>query len=224
MNKTDNYSARYKIEPCQIVIPCTPLIAESEDFSCSAQIQISGVRSLKTSAKQALILTDRLLKPVRRQLKNGKCQELCKLLETRPEFSAHPWVREEFLKWISTGRSFTKRGRRIGSFEVHPLIVAALVDELIARRSAPNRERAFVWLANNDWLEYETAKKQYYQAIGEDRFRAALIQNSISSTSKPRLKARRLIRSADRLQPRHSVTRTLLESPLGALTVTITAK
>ena len=223
MIENDDYSERYKIEPCQIAIPGMPLVADSEDFSDRDLIRVKGVTTLETSAMRALHLADAMLKPVRQDLRNRRCQELLKLLETRPEFSAHPWVREEVLNWIGTGRSFNKRGRRIGTFKWHPLIVAAAVDELITRQWASNRERAFVWLADNDWLDYDAAKKRYYQAIGEERFRAVLLQNSIWSTAKPRLKARRLIRRADQLHAGQSITRTLFESPSGPVTVTLTA-
>ena len=223
MTENDGYSERYKIEPCQIAIPGVPLIAESEDFSDSEQIRIVGFRTLETSAERALLLADEMLRPVRQDLRNGRCKELLKLRETRPEFNDHPWVREEVREWARTGRSFTKRGRRIGTFKPHPLIVAAAVDELITRQWASNRERAFVWLADNDWLDYDAAKKRYYQAIGEERFRAVLLQNSIWSTAKPRLKARRLIRRADQLHAGQSITRTLFESPSGPVTVTLTA-
>ncbi len=223
MIENDDYSERYKIEPCQIAIPGMPLVADSEDFSDRDLIRVKGVTTLETSAKQALRLADAMLRPVRQDLRNRRCRELLKLLETRPEFSAHPWVREEVLNWIGTGRSFTKRGRRIGTFKRHPLTVAAAVDEVITRQWASNRERAFVWLADNDWLDYDAAKKRYYQAIGEERFRAVLLQNSIWSTVKPRLKARRLIRRADQLHAGQSITRTLFESPSGPVTVTLTA-
>ena len=221
--ENENYSERYEIEPCQIVIPGVPLIDKSEDFSDSEQVRIAGLRTLETSAKRALRLADEMLKPVRQDLRNGRCKELLKLLETRPEFIDHPWVREEVRKWARTGRLFTKRGRRIGSFEMHPLIVASAVDELVVRQWASSRERAFIWLAEHGWLEYETAKKQYYQAIREQRFRAVLLQNSIWSTPRPRLKARRLIRRADQLHAGQSITRTLYEFPEGPLTVTLTA-
>lgn len=223
MIKNGENSESYEIEPCQVVIPGVPLIANSEEFSNSEQIQIAGVRTLETSAKRALRLADDMLKPVRADWRNGRFKELLKLLETRPEFSAHPWIREEILKWIKTGRSFTKRGRRIGTFEIHPLIVAAAVDEIISRRTAAGREQAFAWLANNGWREYETAKKQYYKAIRNDRFRAVLIQNSIWSTPIPKIKARRLIHHADRLYKGKSINRTLCDSPMGAVTVTLTA-
>ena len=223
MTKNDDYSERYEIEPCQIVIPGMPLISESEDFSDSEQIRIVGFRTLETSANRALRLADEMLKPVRQDLRNGRCKELLKLRETRPEFNDHPWVREEVRKWARTGRSFNKRGRRIGTFKRHPLIVAAAVDELITRQSASNRERAFVWLADNDWLDYDAAKKRYYQAIGEERFRAVLILGSIWSTPKPRLKAERQILRTEQLQRGQSVSRTLHESSLGPLTLTINA-
>jgi len=223
MTENDGYSERYKIEPCQIVIPGVPLIAESEDFSDSEQIRIVGFRTLETSAERALLLADEMLRPVRQDLRNGRCKELLKLRETRPEFNDHPWVQEEVRKWDRTGRSFTKRGRGIGSFETHPLVTVAAVDELVVRQWASKRHPAFAWLAEHGWLEYETAKSQYYQALREQRFRAVLLQNSIWSTPRPRLKARRLIRRADQLQPGQSITRTLFESPSGPVTVTLTA-
>ena len=223
MSENDGYSERYEIEPYQIAIPGMPLVADSEDFSDRDLIRVKGVTTLETSAMRALHLADAMLKPVRQDLRNRRCQELLKRLETRPEFGSHPWVHAEALEWIRNGRSFCKRGRRIGTFKRHPLIVAAAVDELITRQWASNRERAFVWLADNDWLDYDAAKKRYYQAIGEERFRAVLLQNSIWSTAKPRLKARRLIRRADQLHAGQSITRTLFESPSGPVTVTLTA-
>ena len=219
MTKNDDYSERYEIEPCQIVIPGAPLIAKSEDFSDREQIRIAGVRTLETSAKRALRVADEMLKPVRQELRNGRCKELLKLLETRPEFNDHPWVRDEVHRWDSQGRSFSKRGRGIGSFEKHPLVTVAAVDELVVRQWASNRHSAFAWLAENGWLEYETAKSQYYQTLRQDRYRAVLLQNSIWSTPRPRLKARRLIHRADRLHAGQSVTRPLFEFPSGVLPV-----
>ena len=223
MTKNGDFSERYEIEPCQIVMPGVPLIDKSEDFSNREQIRIVGLRTLETSAKRALRLADEMLRPVRQDLRDGRCKELLKLLETRPEFNDHPWVREEVRKWARTGRSFTKRGRTIGSFEMHPLNVVAAVDDLVSRKTVANREQAFAWLADNGWREYETAKKQYYQAIGEERFRAVLIQDSIWSTPRPRLKASRLIRAAHRIRSGQSATRSLYEGPKGSLTATITA-
>lgn len=218
-----SYSERYKNEPCQIAIPGAPVLAKSESFSDGSQVRIAGIRTLKISVKQALHLTEAMLKPVRQQLKKGHHQDLVKLLDNRPEFSAHPWVREELVKWIRTGRTFRKRGRKMGSFKRHPLVIAAVVDELINRQCVSSKDAAFAWLDEHEWLGYETAKKQYYQAIGEDRFRAVLIQGSIWSTPKPRLKAQRLIRGADQLYAGQSITRKLYESRAGTVTVTLTA-
>jgi len=223
MTKNDDYSERYEIEPCQIVIPGIPLIAESEDFTNCDQVRVRGVTTHETSAKEALRVADAMLKPVRRQLKFRRCQELLKLLETRPEFYDHPWVREEVIKWLGTGRSFSKRGRRIGSFKRHPLFSVAVVQEIIKREWRPNKEAACGWLEELDWLKYETTRKQYDQAMSEERFRAVLIQNSIWSTPRPRLKARRLIRRADHLHRGQSITRILDEFPEGPLTVTLSA-
>lgn len=223
MIENDHHSECYEIEPCQIVIPGVPLIADSEDFSDSEQIRIAGLRTLEISAKRALRLADEMLRLVRQDLRNGRCKELLKLLETRPEFNDHPWVFEEVHRWARTRRSFTKRGRGIGSFEMHPLNVLAAVDELLSRRTVSNRDQAFAWLADNGWRDYETAKKQHYQAIRSNRFRAVLIQNSIWSTPRPRLKARRLIDCADYLRKGQSVTRSLCESSAGPITVTFAA-
>ena len=223
MIKNEYFSERYEIEPCQIVMPGVPILAESENFSNREQIRIAGFRTLETSAKLALGVADEMLKPVEKDLRNGRCKELLKLLETRPEFNDLPWVREEVNRWAITGRSFTKRGRSIGSFETHPLVTVAAVDELIARQWASKRHPAFAWLAENGWLEYETAKSQYYQAMREQRYRAVLLQNSIWSTPRPRLKARRLIRRADHLHRGQSITRVLDDFPEGPLTVTLTA-
>ena len=223
MTKTDDYSERYEIEPCQIVIPGVPFIAKSEDFSDSEQIRIVGLRTLETSAKRALRLADEMLKPVRQDLRDGRCKELLKLLETRPEFNDHPWVREEVIRWLGTGRSFSKRGRRTGSFKRHPLFSVAVVQEIIKREWRPNKEAACGWLEELDWLKYETTRKQYDQALSEERFQAVLIQNSIWSTPRPRLKARRLIRRADHLHRGQSITRILDEFPEGPLTVTMSA-
>lgn len=223
MTKNDDYSERYENEPCQIVIPGIPLIAESEDLTDCDQVRIRGVTTHKTSAKEALRLADAMLKPVRRQLKNGRCQELLKLLETRPEFIDHPWVREEVIKWLKTGRSFSKRGRRIGTFKRHPLIVAAVVQEIIKREWKSNKYPTFSWLEEQDWHNYETARKHYDRAMNEKRFRAVLIQNSIWSTPRPRLKARRLIRHAEHMHKGQSITRTLCDLPAGPVTVRFTA-
>ena len=211
------------MEPCQIWVPGIPAIDRSENFSDKNRIRLIGVTTFEMSARQALALADEMLKPVRQQLKKGRCQELLKLLATRPEFIDDPWIRGQIIKWIKTGRSFTKRGRRFGTFRRHPLIVVAAADYLRSTMDVPNKERAFCWLDERDWLDYDAAKKRYYQGIGEKRFRAVLIRKPVGLIARPRLKARRLIQRADRLRARQSITRTLFETPAGPVTMTITA-
>lgn len=207
MPRINDNSMPYDIEPCQVVLPGVPIIADSEQFSERDRLRIAGISTHSTSVERASNLADDLLRPVRLDLKRGRCRELLKLLERRPEFEAHPGVREQMYKYQRTGRSFTKRGRSIGSFKTHPLNVRAAVDSLISQGTVANREQAFAWLAGKGWSKYETAKKQYYLAARDDRFRAVLVRDSIWSPRRPKLKARNLVDCADQLRPESLVSR-----------------
>jgi hypothetical protein len=72
----------------------------------------------------------------------GDHQALVTLIDDYPEFVNDPWVNDELVKWLATGRSYRKPGRQTGSFIRHPLVVVEAVDELLKRDLVDSKAEA----------------------------------------------------------------------------------
>ncbi len=213
MNTEEN-SVSYEVTPCRLVAYGVPLVAPEEDFSDPKQIRIRGLTTLAASLGDAQSRAEGRLKAVKQRIRQGDHQGLVNLLDDYPEFIAHPWVRKEWIKWIATGRSFRKPGRRMGSVIRHPLIVAGMVDELVRRGWAKNKHKAFEWLDEHLCINYDMVKEQYYRAWSEERFRAVLIENPVGARSRTPDEIEHTIDQAETLESGKTITR-VVEMPRG---------
>ena len=213
--KTENY----EITPIQIGLKGIPTVAAADTIENSKTISVQGVTTLPSSAKEAHLRSQSLLKRVRQRIRQGDHQALVDLLDDHPEFSAHPWVRDELLKWRRTERSFRKRGRKVGSFRFHPLVIAGVVEELKERGWATTDDAAFEWLAHNWPIAYDTARDKYYRARREERFKAVLIENPIGANTRTAAEIEEIIDQAETLETGSTITRTV-ETSEGPFTIT----
>ena len=62
-------------------------------------------------------------------------------MDFHPEFMCVSWVREELLKLIEGGLPLRRRERPRGRYTMHPLVVAGLVEHMIATGQVPDREQ-----------------------------------------------------------------------------------
>ena len=209
----------YEIMPIQVALNGIPLVADDETLGNSNKIGIRDVTTLPTSLDDAHSRTQDQLKAVRHRLKLGDHQALVDLLDDHPEFSTHPWVLNELLKWRCTGRSYRKPGRKKGSFVFHPLVIVGVVKELKKRGWAKTNESAFEWLYDHWAIGYETARYQYYRTSKQARFKAVLMQGPIGGGVRTPEQIEETIDRAELLETGKTIVRTV-ETPDGPLTMT----
>lgn len=211
---------RYEAIPCQLTAYGIPHIATADTLKSPNQVTVQGVTTLSTSIDRAVRGAEDRIRYVKHRLRLGDHQALVNLLDDRPEFVTDTWILHELLKWLSTGRSYRKRGRKVGTFVRHPLIVAAVVNELLNRNEVNNKAAAYDWLEKHGWLSHSAAKESYSQATREERFRAVLIRNPVGSKFRSDEEISRLLTDAKLIEPGMTATYTLATFREGALTVT----
>ncbi len=186
---------------------------------------MQGVSTLPGSVGEAERQADELLKDCRRRVRNGDTTAILDRLEVNPAFILDPWVLEKLIKFMRSGRLRRRRGRPRGRFRVHPLVIAGLVQACEARGLAKGRENAFAKIA--EWLgvlSYERVKELFYQAWGEERFRAILLKYPRFAQSVAGEEVANRLRDAEPLGPGGKITRTVENPKLGTVEVTFEAE
>jgi hypothetical protein len=211
---------RYEAIPCRLIAHGILHVAPEEDFSTPKHVRVRGVTTLQTSIENAQRRSDEWTRNVREQLRRGDHQALVDLLYDRPEFGADPWMLKEYLKWRATGRSYQKRGRKMGSFTRHPLMVAAVVEELLKRDLVNSKAAAFPGLEKRRWLSATAARDSYYRAWREERFKPVLIQDRSRARLITEQEFNQAIGSAVVLESGATITHTLAQFPEGPVTMT----
>ena len=214
-------SNSYEATPCRLVADGVPLLAQEEDLTNPKEVLVRGIETLPTSIEDAQARVNGRLQEVERRLKRGDHQGLVDILDDHPRLIAHPWVRAELIKWLATGRSYRKRGRRRRTFFRCALVIAGIVEELIRRGLAANKEQAFHWLADHWQMSYDSAKFQCYQAWKDERFKPILFEIASSQRVQTSEEITQVLSSAKMVKSGTSVTRTLAEFQEGPLTLTI---
>jgi len=155
----------------------TELPPQSKSQARPRPAQMYGATSLVTSIDEAEERGDALLAEFQRMEKRGELRGLYKLLSDHPELVGNDEVRDVLLRWGQALRFRSGPGRPRRSFGFHSLVIMGLVEELVGRGRAKNIERAFAQLAEmNLAASYDTAKRAYYSAKSDPRFRAILIK------------------------------------------------
>jgi len=212
---------RYEAIPCRLVAYGILHVAPEENFSTPNRVRVRGVTTLQTTIENAQRRADDWTRHVWNRLRRGDHQALVDLLYDRPEFDADPWMLKEFHKWRATGRSYQKRGRKVGSFVRHPLMIAAVVEELLTRGLVNSKAAAFPWLEKRGWLSATAARDSYYRALREERFKPVLIRDPSRARVITAEEFNQAVSSAEILKPGHTITHTLAESPKGPVTMTV---
>jgi hypothetical protein len=183
--KMPNHTRRYRRTPVTLVVrgipvpragtvPTKPL--EADEPHWPEAITLGRIETGLVQADRAQRETEALLRRCRDRLRRGDRAALVELLDMNPAFIAVGWVREEFGRLAASGLLARKRGRPRGWSLRHPLAVVGLVSYVIEAGLAKNPEQAFGKCEEFGVLAYEAAKRAYYQARQDARFRPILME------------------------------------------------
>ena len=165
------------VTPFRLSIPGIPLVAAEDDLSTPKRVMARGLTTSPTTLENAQRRAEEKIAYVKTRVEQGDFQALVKLLDDRPDFGADQWVLDALTKWIAENEPYRKRGRKMGSFIRHPLVIAAVVEELLRRQWVNSKSAAFRWLEERAWLSATAARDSYYMALSDDRFMAVLFRN-----------------------------------------------
>jgi len=170
----------YEITPVRMIVPAMPAVPDGpldiDRVRTVQEIPFNGVRTEATTVRAAERKAEEMLADCRRRVEHHQYHALIELLDANPGFIANAWVRETYLELARKKLLVRRRGRIQGKHQFHPLIVAALVEHLIATGQAETREKAFVRLEELKLLSGETAKDLYYRGRRQDRFQPILLE------------------------------------------------
>lgn len=173
-----------EIVPAELIVPAMPLLdgewvarrlrGEGGGGRTAQMIDIRGIRTHTTCVDEAERLSRVVLRDLERAIRCGDRTYVAKALQDRPELILVRSIRSTLSRWISNGSLRPPRGRPRGSAAWCPPVVAGLVDHLVSTGGARNRENAFASLSVLG-LSYDSAKRLYWQASREQRFRPLLL-------------------------------------------------
>lgn len=208
----------YELTRATVHVPCypKPLLDDlpkeplplSQARARLKQGRTYGAASLVTNIDQAEQRGDKLFAKFEKVEKSGNLQDLFKLLHDHPELVLNDEVRDTLLRRGQARRFTPGPGRPRGSFELHPLVVMGLVEELVGRARAKNLEEAFLQLTEMKLsTSYEAAKQAYYSAKNDLRFRAILIKTRSPRDDDMAEHFAERLRRVEKLEPGKSITR-----------------
>lgn len=155
-------------------VPTTP--SEVEEYRWPEDMALGAIMSGPVQAERAQREGEALLRWCRDRLRRGDRAALLKLLDINPAFIATRWVREELGRLVRGGLPLRRRGRPTGRHTLHPLALVGLVHYFIDTGLAENPEQAFGKCEEFGVLPYDSAKRYYYQARRDSRFRPILLE------------------------------------------------
>ncbi len=134
------------------------------------------------------------------------------------------WVRETLVKLAKQRRLRRRQGRPTGWYRIYPLVVVALVEQLLSSGEVENAEEAFGELEELGVMSCESAQRLFYQARREERFRAILLTSPELARMVTAEEVAERVRKAETLQPGGPITRTVQHPQLGSVSITLKAK
>jgi len=170
----------YEVTPARMVVPAIPSVAgnplDVDRIRGQHEVLFNAARTEATTLSAAERETEKMLADCRRRVARREYHALIELLDANPAFIADAWVRATYLDLAKKKLLVRQRGRIEGKRLFHPLIVAGLVEHLIATGEVKTTEKAFARLEELELLKYETAKDLYYRGRQQDRFRAIFLE------------------------------------------------
>ena len=222
----------YEKIPTRMVFPSAPIpsadnlineLAAASSDDPLQEFSVIGAKSFDGNVEDAWARTRQLLRECRDKVAQGNPWALLDLLDIYPELVAEIWVCETLVTLILEGRLKRRRGRPFSSYEVHPLVVVGIIDTLISIGEAAYLEKAFYTLAAYDFLSYSEAKRHYYAARRDDRFKPIImrLEGQVKLISAKEMD--RELAGAEVLRPGGKISRTVEDPDLGPVTITFTA-
>ncbi len=214
----------------RMVFPVQRILAEEglERRRATRRVYLNGLRiqGLSThpqSVEAAEAEGSKLLEDCQRYIRKEDVPAFLGLLGMYPGLIVHRWVRETLHTLAREGALHRDPGHPTGCYQIYPLVVVVLVEQLLSKKEEPNRERAFIKLEALGVMSYASAKDSFYRALREKRFRAILLTSpELARVSAEELADR--VRKAETLQPGGPITRTVEDPRLGSMSITLGMK
>jgi hypothetical protein len=184
MSNKAQSAKRYEVVPASLVSPQVPLLATDAlgaDLTAAGRGQRGvqalrevGWRTLVTNIREADTRTRALITECQRRIEIKEPWALVELLDQYPGLLEHDWVRMAMAELIRAGEFKRRRGRPHARYNIHPLVVVAMVEALKAGDVAYD-EKAFFALEGYGVLSYSEAKRLYHQGRRDERFQPILL-------------------------------------------------
>ena len=176
---------RYEVVPASLVCPQVPRLATdslAKDLTAAGSGQ-SGVQMLRevgwktlvTNIQEADQRTRALIVECQRRIGAREPWALVELLDQYPGLVEHEWVRSAMAELIRAGEFKRRQGRPHARYNIHPLVVVAMVEGLIRAGEVARPEKAFFALEGYGVLSYNEAKRLYHQGRRDERFQPMLL-------------------------------------------------
>ena len=221
--KSTNKSETYEAIRVRTAFPGVSIPPEENALSLK-ELSIQGVSTLPQSINNAEGKADELLKECRRCIRKRDFSTFLSRLDAYPALIEDRWVREMVFKLAKQDRLRRRSGRPDACYNIYPLIVVGLVEQLITRGQVPNREQAFLTLEALGIMSYERAKYFFYRARREKRFRAILLKSAELAHVVTAEDMAARCRDAETLDPGGKITRTAEDPKLGTVEITFETK
>ena len=188
-----------------------------------AQAPTQGISTLPTNVQWASDRRRWLIAECERRIKARKLPALYRIIEANPELALDHSIRSAVQKLSKTARFRSGPGRKAHSHNRHPLLMVGLVSDLIQAGKVNNPEQAFYVLQDLNISTYEAARRQYYRALADPRFRGLLIELE-QAQSQSAEEAESAMQAGEWLRPGGQIRRSVYMPEIGgAAEVTFTA-
>ena len=201
-------SATYEVTPVRLRIPAANNLAEdtlsggkrtrSDWLSAISHAPTRGVSTLPTNLQWAADRREGLIAVCERLIKARDLPALYRIIEANPGLALDHSIRGAVLKLSEAARFRNGPGRKTNSHERHPLLIVALVSDLM--RAGKNLEQAFDELHELGISNHEAAHRQYHRARADPRFRGLLIELG-RAQSQSAEGAETVLQAGERLRP-----------------------
>jgi len=215
-------SVRYTATPAQFDFPLIPVPKKRTSMGKNpSSLAVNRVRFPGTSLAKADAKTEELVKHCEQLYRRRRLEELVNTIRKMPHLAFNQRIREILLELAQLKRKLHPFGRPPGIYREHPLILAAMIEELISKKIVSNQELAFAWLERFG-ISASTARDLWYQAWSDPRFQP-LFHKQEARTHLATFDETVALKQAKVLEPGKTASHTVAHPILGDVTVTLTA-